>query len=111
MHEVLSDPLVVMALEQEAGTAFRESAIPVLYTGVGKVNAAYALTRKLAEYRVTGRSLPLVINFGTAGSCSLPVGKVVACRQFVQWDMDVTPLNFDLGTTPFDIAPHVLEFP
>ena len=39
----------------------------VLYTGVGKVNATFELTRKFGKY---GSHIPydLVINYGTAGS-------------------------------------------
>src|SRR5262249_48571310 len=84
---------------------------PVLFTGVGKVNAAHALTRRLAELRSSAQPLPHVVNFGTAGSHTFPTGAVVACRAFVQRDMDVTALGFPSGTTPFDSAPAVLGFP
>ncbi len=49
-------PLVVMALPQEGGALFESAQVPVLYTGVGKINAAYHLTLRLAEYRA--RNLP-----------------------------------------------------
>ncbi|MGC4086353.1 MAG: hypothetical protein QM756_00370 [Polyangiaceae bacterium] len=84
--------------------------MPVLYTGIGKVNATYRLTRRLAEERAAGRA-PLVVNFGTAGSRSLAQGAVVACRSFVQRDMDVRELGFALGQTPFEDVPATLEFP
>lgn len=103
--------LVVMALELEAQGVFERERVPVLYTGLGKVNATYGLTRRLAEYRARGRDLPLVVNFGTAGSRRFATGSVVACRAFVQRDMDVTGLGFELGQTPFDDLPKVLEFP
>ena len=61
-------PLVVMALPQEGGALFESVQVPVLYTGVGKINAAYHLTLRLAEYRARNLPLPLVVNFGTAGS-------------------------------------------
>jgi adenosylhomocysteine nucleosidase len=103
--------LVVMALEIESQGLFAERGVPVLYTGLGKVNAAYRLTRALAEHRARHAELPRVVNFGTAGSPSLPAGSVVACRRFVQRDMDVSGLGFAVGTTPFeDVAPQ-LEFP
>jgi adenosylhomocysteine nucleosidase len=107
----VTERLVVMALEIESQGAFEGAGIPVLFTGVGKVNATHALTRKLAEYRHAGRALPHVVNFGTAGSHSFPTGSVMACRSFVQRDMDVTALGFAVGTTPFDSAPAQLEFP
>ena len=111
LNDMPSDLLVVMALEIESQGVFQAAGIPVLYTGVGKVNAAHALTRKLAEYRHTNRALPHVVNFGTAGSHTFSTGDVVACNAFVQRDMDVTALGFAVGTTPFDSSPPRLEFP
>ncbi|HET9930598.1 MAG TPA: hypothetical protein VFQ35_07920 [Polyangiaceae bacterium] len=99
--------LIVMALEVEAQGRFADE--PVLFTGIGKVNAAYRLTRRLAEERAAGRK-PLVVNFGTAGSRSYPTGSVIACRRFVQRDMDVRELGFALGVTPFEDTPRELEF-
>jgi adenosylhomocysteine nucleosidase len=104
-------PLVVMALRQEGGELFERAQIPVLYTGVGKINAAYHLTLKLAEYRARNLPLPLVVNFGTAGSAQFERGALVSCSEFVQRDMDASPLGFEPGATPFDSAPKVLTFP
>ncbi len=39
--------LIVMALEAESDGVFEAAGIPVLYCGVGKINAAIALTREL----------------------------------------------------------------
>lgn len=102
--------LVVMALPTEAQDVFETAGIPVLYTGVGKVNAAMALTRTLAAFRHTGRPLPKVVNFGSAGSPRFPAGTVVSCTIFHQRDMDVSGLGFKPGETPFEDAPAVLEF-
>ncbi len=103
--------LVAMALPAEAAGRFEAAGVPVLYTGVGKVNAAIALTRRLAEMRRQGTPLPLVANFGTAGSALLPARTLVACRRFVDRDMDVGALGFAPGVTPFDELPPVIEFP
>jgi adenosylhomocysteine nucleosidase len=103
--------LVVMALELEAQGLFEAHGADVLFTGVGKVNAAYQLTRRLAQERARGEQ-PLVVNLGTAGSRRFNAGSVVACRRFVQRDMDVTGLGFALGHTPFEqTVPAELEFP
>ena len=109
-HE-LPDVLVVMALEIESQGLFEKANVLVLYTGLGKVNATFALTRRLHDYRKQGQELPLVVNFGTAGSRRFATGSTVACRAFVQRDMDVTGLGFELGQTPFDDLPKTLEFP
>jgi adenosylhomocysteine nucleosidase len=103
--------LVVMALEIESQGLFAQLGVPVLYTGLGKVNAAYRLARALTERRARHGRLPKVVNFGTAGSPRLKAGSIVACRRFVQRDMDVSGLGFPLGATPFEDVPAQLEFP
>ena len=101
--------LVVMALPLESQGLFEQSGVPVLFTGVGKVNAAYALTRRLTEYRLAGAVLPRVLNFGTAGSRRHATGAVLECTTFIQRDMDVTGLGFPLGHTPYEDVPARLE--
>jgi adenosylhomocysteine nucleosidase len=108
---LLPNPLVVMALQVEAQEVFEQAGVPVLFTGVGKVNAAWALARKLAAYRQANEPLPLVVNFGTAGSRRFPAHTLVACHTFVQHDMDVSGLGFAPGETPFDSVPAQIEFP
>ena len=103
--------LVVMALPLESQGVFESAGIPVLYTGIGKVNATYALTRRLAEYRHAQQPLPRVVNFGTAGSRRHPTGRMIECRAFLQRDMDVTGLGVPAGVTPFEDVPAELEFP
>ena len=102
--------LVVIALRVETQGLLEAAGARLLFTGAGKVNAAYALTRELAECRARGEA-PEVVNLGTAGSRRYPTGSVVACRRFAQRDMDVTGLGFTLGVTPFeDHVPPELEF-
>ena len=102
--------LVVIALRAEAAGVFEAAAIPVLYCGVGKINAAMALTRELTRYALQDQAMPLVLNFGSAGSRCHDTGTLVACHEFVQRDMDVRGLGFALGVTPFDEAPSKLSF-
>src|ERR1700704_3424504 len=92
--------LVVMALRAESQGVFEAAGVPVLYCGVGKVNAAVALTRELARYALAGRTMPLVLNFGSAGSRRHTAGTLLGCHEFVQRDMDVSGLGFGLGVTP-----------
>ena len=98
-----------MAQPLERQGLFEQAAIPVLFTGVGKVNATYALTRRLAELRLANSAMPQVINFGTAGSQRHATGSLIECRAFIQRDMDVTGLGVPLGTTPFEDVPATLE--
>lgn len=102
--------LVVMALPAESAGRFEACGFAVLYTGIGKVNAALSLMRRFADYRLAGRDLPLIVNFGTAGGVSVQAGTLVACRRFVDRDMDVGALGFAPGVTPFDPLPAMLEF-
>ena len=102
--------LVVMALPAESQGRFEHAGIPVIYCGVGKVNAAYALTKELTRYRCAQQALPRVINFGSAGSRHHAAGKLLACHEFVQRDMDVRGLGFERGSTPFDELPARLSF-
>jgi len=98
-----------MALPLESQGVFERAGIPVLFTGVGKVNAAHALTRRLTEHRMTNRPLPHILNFGTAGSQRHLTASVIECTAFIQRDMDVTGLDVPLGATPFEDIPAKLD--
>jgi adenosylhomocysteine nucleosidase len=102
--------LVVMALPAESAGVLEEARVPLLYCGVGKVNAAIVLTRELRRYAHASQPAPLVLNFGSAGSRVHDTGALVACHEFVQRDMDVTGLGFPLGVTPYDETPARLTF-
>jgi len=106
----LPNVVVVMALPAESAGVFEAARVPVLYFGVGKVNAAIALTRELRRYVHESRPPPLVVNFGSAGSRTHAAGTLLACHEFVQRDMDVTGLGFPVGVTPFDETPARLGF-
>jgi adenosylhomocysteine nucleosidase len=106
----LPSVLVVVALREESAGVFEAAGIPVLYCGVGKINAASALARTLTRYALQGRAMPRVMNFGSAGSRRYPTGTLVECHEFVQRDMDVSGLGFALGVTPYDEAPSCLRF-
>ncbi|WP_181448824.1 nucleosidase [Nonomuraea aridisoli] len=61
--QISSDrPLLVLAVKEEA--QFLDTSLPVLLTGMGKVNAATALAAALAR----GPLPSLVVNLGTAGA-------------------------------------------
>src|ERR1044071_9783664 len=103
-------PLIVMALPQESRGQLERAGAQVLYTGVGKVNAAASLARRLSEQRCAGIAPSLVVNIGTAGSRSVRAHTLVACNRFAQRDMDVSGMGLERGVTPFDNVPAVLEF-
>jgi adenosylhomocysteine nucleosidase len=91
-----SRKLLLVALEQElpkVGLADWS----IVYTGVGKVNAAIALMAALTETKPD-----LLINYGTAGATRSGLAHIVEIGQSVQCDMDVRPLGVALGATPFE---------
>lgn len=98
----LADTLFVFALEAEAGNLFTE--MNTVFTGIGKVNAAIALTKAIQQCKPK-----LIVNLGSAGSQGHGKGSLVCCTQFVQRDMDVTPLGFARYQTPLSDVPVVLE--
>lgn len=107
---LLPNTLVVVALRAESAGVFEAAGVPVLYCGVGKVNAAIALAGELMRYGLRGQAMPMVMNFGSAGSRHHAAGALLACHEFVQRDMDVRGLGYALGATPFDEAPSCLRF-
>ncbi len=108
MPDFLANTLVVFALEVEAQNRFND--MNLIYCGVGKVNAAHRLTKKISEWRHQHGRLPsLVLNLGSAGSAHFDTGAVVNCTRFVQRDFDVTPLGFAPYATPFEDVPVILQ--
>ena len=102
--------LVVIAVRAESSGVFEAAQVPYILCGVGKVNAAIALTNELNRYAHASMPMPRVFNFGTAGSRIHPAGTVVECCEFIQRDMDARELGIPLGVTPFDTLPSRLTF-
>ena len=68
------------------------------YTGVGKINATYNLTKIIHKFKPNE-----IINFGTAGAIDQKLSGIIECTKFYQRDMDVSGLmNLKIGQTPFD---------
>ena len=88
--------LLVVALENELP---RQLAVgwQIVYSGVGKVNAAIALCNALASYRPKQ-----VVNYGSAGALRKDLSGLYRVTRFQQRDMDVRALGFSLGQTPFE---------
>ncbi|GAB3432446.1 5'-methylthioadenosine/S-adenosylhomocysteine nucleosidase family protein [Niabella aquatica] len=95
--------LFSFALASEAAGVFE--GYNYLITGIGKVNAAYELAKAIQNKRPS-----LVVNLGSAGSNYFVRGEVVCCTKFVQRDMDVRGLGYELYETPLSGLPPVLEY-
>jgi adenosylhomocysteine nucleosidase len=75
-------PLIVVALREEA--AYLDDRLPVLLTGIGKINAATALTRAL----MSGPKPSVVINLGTAGALRPGLAGAHEIGEVIQHDLD-----------------------
>ena len=88
--------LLVVALEDELP---HQSVVgwQIVYSGVGKVNAAITLCDALASY-----TPERVVNYGSAGALRKGLSGLCRVTRFQQRDMDVRALGFLLGQTPFE---------
>lgn len=99
----MNKPLIVTALPQELANEPIEHDIPVIFTGIGKLNAAFALMDAINTYQPD-----LVLNFGTAGRLLPTISGLVEVADVLQRDMAAEPLA-PRGSTPFDQTPSVLQ--
>lgn len=95
--------LFSFALPSEAAEVFE--AHNKLITGIGKVLAAYELTKAIQTSRPQ-----LIVNLGSAGSDTFKKGAVVCCTKFIQRDMDVRGLGYQQYETPLSGLPLLLEY-
>ena len=98
----LQTTLLIVALEDELP---RDMAAGwnIVYTGVGKVNAAIALGDAIAMHQPKH-----VVNYGSAGALRAGLTGLHRVTRFLQRDMDVRALGFALGQTPFEDDGEVL---
>jgi len=99
----VDEVLFSFALASEAAEVFED--YNYLLTGIGKVNASYALMKALQNKKPA-----LIVNLGSAGSNEFKKGDLVCCTKFVQRDMDVRGLGFELYETPFSGLPTILHY-
>jgi len=99
----LKDVLFSFALESEAADVFVGQ--NTLITGIGKVNAAYELTKAIQNKKPS-----LIVNLGSAGSNSFQKGDIICCTKFMQRDMDVRGLGFAQYETPLSNLPVILDY-
>ena len=93
----MSEHALIMALPNESKGLFEAQGIDVHYSVIGKVNAAF----KAFEV-IQNTGCKTLLNLGTAGSSHFDAHALVEVSHFVQRDMDVSPLGFDVGLTPMD---------
>lgn len=85
--------IILCALESEYTP--QNSDISVIYTGVGKLNAAFKTYESIMTFKPD-----MIINFGTAGGLNEEAKNLVEISKVVQRDMIAEPLS-PRGSTPF----------
>ncbi|MFK3979030.1 nucleosidase [Micromonospora sp. NPDC050397] len=92
--EISADrPLLVLAVKEEA--QFLDTTLPILLTGIGKVNGAVALATVLAR----GPRPSGVVNLGTAGALRPGWTGTHAIGTVIQHDLDTPVLRALTGET------------
>jgi adenosylhomocysteine nucleosidase len=87
--------LIITALESELKPKALPSGVEIVYTGIGKINAAIACVR--AIHQVTPER---IVNFGTVGKVNPRLEGLLEVGKVIQRDMQTEPLA-PRGTTPF----------
>lgn len=105
LHRSISPdlPLLVVALEEEAAH-LHITDLPVLVTGIGKVNAAVAVATVLGEHSPSS-----VINLGTAGALRDDIVGTCVIGRVIQHDLDSPSLFALTGLhygEPITLAEH-----
>lgn len=77
----MKNVLITAALKAEF--PFQEE-FPILYTGVGKINAALSLS----SYLSLNPWVQLVVNVGSAGGLNVQGGNVIECGIFIDGELD-----------------------
>lgn len=102
--------LFVMAVDAEYGPHLKTRIVPLM-TGVGPVEAAAVLSRELTLLETAGGLPDLVVSLGSAGSRNLEQTAVYQVSSVAYRDMDVSPLGFEKGVTPFLDHPAIIPLP
>ncbi len=67
--------------------------VAILYTGIGKTNAAFALTEALFVLEQNAFSVKKIINIGLAGGFGLKLGEIVQVKHATFSDFDLSVFN------------------
>ena len=90
----MNKKVFIVAVSDEVDIQGKILEYPVIFSGVGKINATMAAMSALhLGYNE-------IINIGSCGSLRLPIGEIAKVWQIFQ-DIDATPLD-EYGSTPFD---------
>ena len=100
MAHMKTDLLIITALESELKRNVLPSGVEMVYSGVGKINAALAGAKAISQF-----SPRKIINFGTAGKINPQLHGLLEIGKVIQRDMETEPLA-PRGQTPFCTRPY-----
>ncbi len=96
--------LIVVALPDEFQRDYLPQGFNILYTGIGKVNAAM----QLSKYLTINPHTEFVINYGTAGAADTNYkGKILNVSAVLERDMNLSPLGLPLYVTNLNQTPLI----
>lgn len=99
--------LISFALPEEMPDFAASESVRVITTRVGKANAAYKLTKNIADFKPD-----IVVNAGTSGTVKWNVGDIVVARRF--YDRDLAPLTIEGVVSEIEVGealhiPSIIE--
>jgi adenosylhomocysteine nucleosidase len=92
--------LIITALESELKRESLPSGVEIVYSGIGKINAAMTSIKAIHQY-----APKRILNFGTAGKIKSELQGLLEIGKVIQRDMDAEPLA-PRGSTPFCTRPQ-----
>ena len=92
--------ILLVALEKELPINKVPYGYEIIYTGVGKINAAKSAAEAIIESRFNSQD-PVVFNYGTAGAINENTKGLHKIGKFYQRDMCPMPLG-KRGVTPYE---------
>ncbi len=87
--------IIITALEGELDQKKLPKEIPIIYSGVGKINATLTTMKAIQEFQPKK-----IINFGTVGKINPGLSSLISIQKVIQRDMLTEPLA-PRGKTPF----------
>ena len=86
----------IVALKEETGGVSSINGLPVIYSGVGKINAARAASVAIAH------EFNEIINIGSVGSRNFSLGEIIKVGKVYQ-DIDIRPLcEYGISISPWN---------
>ncbi len=91
--------IIITALEGELKASNIPAGIPIIYSGIGKINATIATIQAIKKFNPK-----VIINFGTVGKVNSALQGLLTIKKVIQRDMQTEPLA-PRGVTPFCTKP------